>query len=203
MDPSISFIPSTHPSLYLLVLTSLSSLRIHPSLIHHGSCPSLHLCSDLSICVFLVDSSILACTHLPVFLLFHPFCPCEFTHPSSIIAHVHLSISSHALLVDSSIAHPLQLTFLSLFPLTPLHASHPCASTHLLFILAHAISPSPLTPFHPSLPSASSISSIPAHANSPSALKLCQSLILLTHPHTYLFLVDSPITQPSQLISIS
>lgn len=89
-----------------------------------------------------------------------------------------LTPSIHPFLEDSSVAHSLQLTFFSLFPLTPLHASPPCAPTPLLFILAHATSPSPLTPFHPSLPSASSISSIP-----PSALKLCQSL---NHPPTYL-----------------
>lgn len=80
---------------------------------------------------------------------------------------------------DSSTAHPLQLTFLSLFPVAPLHASHTCSSTHLLSILAHAISPSPLTFFHPSLPCASSVS---AHTQ----LTICSQTLPVIDPSIHI-----------------
>lgn len=75
--------PSTHLSLYLLTLTFLYFLWIHPLPIHHSSHPSLHLCSHLSVCLFLVDSSI---QHTPI-------SPSPYS-------------SIHFVLVNSSVSHP-------------------------------------------------------------------------------------------------
>lgn len=165
-----SSIPAqTHLSISAHIPPSISFSWIHPSHLSQNTPISLSPYSNIPF--FLVDSPIThpsqltsispslltplhlsipcgfinpAHTYLPISLLFHSFCPCEFTH---LICHsscpsLHLLSCPpiHPFLVDSSIAHPLQLTFLSLFPLTPLHASHPSASTHLVHLSTYHLS---------------------------------------------------------------
>lgn len=171
-----SFIPDqTHLYISAHVSPSISSSWIHPS--HSSQHTPISISPYSNISFFLVDLPI---THPSQLMSISPsvfslwihrsqhtpispspyssihFCPCEFTHLIHHSSHPSLHLLSrpsiHPSLPGGLIHCSPTPADVPVCSLTPLHASHPCASTHLLSILAHAMSPSPLTPF-PSTPS--------------------------------------------------